>query len=250
MWANNETGVIFPIEEIAQVLRERGILFHTDAVQAVGKVPVDVRKAEVDMLALSGHKIHAPKGIGALFVRKGTKFSPFLIGGHQESGRRGGTENVASIIGLGKAAELAAGHIAEMNTRVRGLRDKLENEIINSVPRSMINGEREHRLPNTTSISFEYVEGEAILLMLNEYGICASSGSACTSGSLEPSHVLRAMGVPFTAAHGSIRFSLSVYNTAEEIDFVIEKVPPIIERLRKMSPFWKDLELSRPTTVS
>ncbi len=238
MWANNETGVIFPIEEIAQIVSQRGIVFHTDAVQAVGKIPIDVQKIPVDMLSLSGHKIHAPKGVGALYVRKGTKFMPFLIGGHQERGRRGGTENVASIIGLGKACELAAEHIKEENERVKYLRDKLENEILKGVPNAMVNGDREYRLPNTTSISFEFVEGEAILLMLNEFGICASSGSACTSGSLEPSHVLRAMGVPFTAAHGSIRFSLSIYNTEEEIDFIIEKLPPIIERLREVSPYW------------
>lgn len=238
MWANNETGVIFPIEEIASVMHDRGIVFHTDAVQAAGKIPIDVRKVPVDMLSLSGHKLHAPKGVGALYIRKGTKFSPFLIGGHQERGRRGGTENVASIIGLGKACELAAEHVREENEQVKYLRDKLENEILKRIPNSMLNGDREHRLPNTTSISFEYVEGEAILLMMNEFGICASSGSACTSGSLEPSHVLRAMGVPFTAAHGSIRFSLSIYNTEEEIDFIIEKLPPIIERLRELSPYW------------
>lgn len=245
MWANNETGVIFPIEEIAQVMRERGVVFHTDGVQAVGKISIDVRQVPLDMLSLSGHKLHAPKGVGALYVRKGTKFAPFLIGGHQERGRRGGTENVASIIGLGKACELALDHVREENERVRYLRDKLENEIIKRVPNTMLNGDPEHRLPNTTSISFEYVEGEAILLMMNEFGICASSGSACTSGSLEPSHVLRAMGVPFTAAHGSIRFSLSVYNTEEEVDYIIEKLPPIIERLRELSPFWSQSRKAR-----
>ena len=239
MWANNETGMIFPIEEISQVVKQKGIVFHTDAVQAVGKVPVDVDKSKVDMLSLSGHKIHAPKGVGALFVRKGTRFSPFLIGGHQEGGRRGGTENVVSIIGLGKAGELAENHLEEVTTRVGQLRDKLESELLRRIPNVMINGDSENRLPNTTSISFEYVEGESILLMIDEFGICASSGSACTSGSLEPSHVLRAMGVPFTAAHGSIRFSLSIYNTEEEIDFIIEKLPPIIEHLRNLSPFWK-----------
>lgn len=240
MWANNESGVIFPIEEISRGVKERGIVFHTDAVQAVGKIPIDLTKVDLDMLSLSGHKLHGPKGVGALYVRKGTKFSPFLIGGHQESGRRGGTENVASMIGLGKACELAAEHLTEENTKVKQLRDKLENEIIKRIPNTLINGDRENRLPNTTSLAFEYVEGESILLMMDEFGICASSGSACTSGSLEPSHVLRAMGVPFTAAHGSIRFSLSIYNTEEEIDFIIEKLPPIIERLREMSPFWKE----------
>ncbi len=239
MWANNETGVIFPIDEIAAILSERGIVFHTDAVQAVGKVPIDVRKTRVDMLSLSGHKLHAPKGIGALYVRKGTKFSPFLIGGHQEKGRRGGTENAASIIGLGRASEFVTAHMEEENTRVRALRDKLEAQLTQKVPSTFINGDRQQRLPNTSSIAFEFVEGESILLMMNEFGICASSGSACTSGSLEPSHVLRAMGVPFTAAHGTIRFSLSIYNTESEIDTIIEKLPPIIERLRTMSPFWK-----------
>jgi len=239
MWANNESGVIFPIEEIGEVLKEKGIVFHTDAVQAVGKIPIDVKNVDVDMLSLSGHKFHGPKGVGALYVRKGTKYSPFLIGGHQEKGRRGGTENVASIIGLGKASELAAANLSDENIRIKRLRDKLEAELLNRIPNSIVNGDRENRLPNTTSIAFEYVEGEAILLMMDEYGICASSGSACTSGSLEPSHVLRAMGVPFTAAHGSIRFSLSIYNTEEEIDFIIEKLPPIIERLRELSPFWK-----------
>ncbi len=239
MWANNESGVIFPIEKIFQIVKERGAVFHTDAVQAVGKIPIDLNKIDVDMLSLSGHKLHGPKGVGALYVRKGTKFSPFLIGGHQESGRRGGTENVASIVGLGKASELAADYMEEENTRVKQLRNKLESEMLKQIPNTIINGDRENRLPNTTNVSFEYVEGESILLMMDELGICASSGSACTSGSLEPSHVLRAMGVPFTAAHGSIRFSLSIYNTEEEIDFIIEKLPPIIKRLREMSPFWQ-----------
>ncbi len=240
MWANNETGVVFPIAEIAKKIREQGIVFHTDAVQAVGKIPVDVRDTEVDMLSFSGHKIHASKGVAGLYIRKGTKFSPFLIGGHQEKGRRGGTENVASIVGLGKAAELAGEHLAngEM-ARIARLRDRLEAAIFDKIPNVLLNGNRENRLPNTLSVSFEYVEGEAILLMLDEYGICASSGSACTSGSLEPSHVLRAMGVPFTAAHGSIRFSLSVFNTEEEIDFVIEHLPGVISRLRELSPFWQ-----------
>ncbi len=240
MWANNETGVIFPIEEISHEIKRRGIVFHTDAVQAIGKIPIDVNNTGVDMLSLSGHKFHAPKGIGALYIRKGTKFSPFLIGGHQEKGRRGGTENTAAIIGLGKAAELAIKHLRGNGyERIARLRDKLENKLLQKVPNTIVNGDREHRLPNTTSIAFEYVEGEAILLMMNEHAICASSGSACTSGSLEPSHVLRAMGVPFTAAHGSIRFSLSRYNSEDEIDFILEKLPPIIENLRAMSPFWK-----------
>lgn len=240
MWANNETGVLFPVEEMARITRERGILFHTDAVQAVGKIPLNLRDSAIDFLSLSGHKLHAPKGVGVLYVRKGTPFVPFLNGGHQERGRRGGTENVASIIGLGRACELAAAKMAEENTRVRALRDKLEHGLLTSVPKALLNGHPELRLPNTANISFEYVEGEAILLHMNQLNICASSGSACTSGSLEPSHVLRAMGVPFTAAHGSIRFSLSVYNTEEEIDFVLAHMPPIIEKLRALSPFWEE----------
>ena len=240
MWGNNETGVLFPVEEISRQISSRGILFHSDAVQVAGKIPIDVSQTGVDMLSLSGHKFHSPKGIGVLYVRKGTKFSPFLIGGHQEKGRRGGTENTASIIGLGKAAELAAKHLKANGYKpISQLRDKLERNLLDKIPNAMVNGDTENRLPNTCSIAFEYVEGEAILLMMNEHGICASSGSACTSGSLEPSHVLRAMGVPFTAAHGSIRFSLSRYNTEDEIDKILEVLPPIIERLRELSPFWR-----------
>lgn len=239
MWANNETGVIFPVEEMARMAKQRGILFHTDAVQAVGKIPIDLKNLDFDYLSLSGHKLHAPKGVGVLYVRRGTLFIPFLTGGHQEHGRRGGTENVASIVGLGRACDLAAEKMDEENGRVKKMRDRLEEGLLAKVPKSMLNGHKTSRLPNTANISFEYVEGEAILLHMNQHKICASSGSACTSGSLEPSHVLRAMGVPFTAAHGSIRFSLSVYNTDEEVDFVLEKMPRIIEALRKMSPFWK-----------
>jgi cysteine desulfurase len=239
MWANNETGVLFPVERAAELARERGIPLHTDAVQAVGKIPIDMQTNAINMLSISGHKLHAPKGVGVLYVRKGTRFSPFLIGGHQEKERRGGTENTPGIIGLGKACELAAQNMETENTRVKQLRDKLENELLARIPSSRVNGDRSRRLPNTTNISFEFVEGEGILLMMDEFGICASSGSACTSGSLQPSHVLRAMGVPFTMAHGSIRFSLSIYNTEEEIDFVMDKLPPIIEKLRSLSPFWK-----------
>ncbi|MBU0728924.1 MAG: cysteine desulfurase NifS [Proteobacteria bacterium] len=239
MWANNETGVIFPVEEMAQIAKSRGILFHTDAVQAVGKIPINLSKTPIDFLSVSGHKLHAPKGIGVLYVRKGTPFVPFMIGGHQEKGRRGGTENVASIIALGLACELAQFNMDEENTRVRAMRDRLEKGLLELIPSSMLNGHQTERLPNTLNISFEYVEGEAILLHLDRFGICASSGSACTSGSLEPSHVLRAMGVPFTAAHGSIRFSLSIYNTEEEIDFILDKLPPVIDNLRSMSPFWE-----------
>lgn len=240
MWANNETGVIFPVEEMAAMARERGILFHTDAVQAVGKIPINMQQNQIDFLSLSGHKLHAPKGVGVLYVRKGTPFVPFLNGGHQEHGRRGGTENVASIVGLGRACELAGEMMEQENTRVKALRDRLEKGLLESIPKSMLNGHPDKRLPNTTNVSFEYVEGEAILLHMNQYKICASSGSACTSGSLEPSHVLRAMGVPFTAAHGSIRFSLSIYNTEEEVDFVLDKMPAIIANLREMSPFWQE----------
>lgn len=237
MYANNETGVIFPVEKIAEIVTGKGVIFHTDAVQAVGKLPLNLSKSNIDLLSLSGHKLHAPKGIGALYIRKGTRISPFMFGGHQESGRRPGTENVPGIIALGKACELASQNLKQENTRVRRLRDKLENAILKSCPDCRLNGDKENRLPNTSNISFEYIEGEAILLLLDRYGICASSGSACTSGSLEPSHVLRAMGVPFTAAHGSIRFSLSRYNSEEEIDFVIGKMPEIVNRLRQLSPF-------------
>jgi len=240
MHANNETGVIFPIQEIANFLKERKILFHTDAVQAVGKIPIDVNKIPLDMLTLSGHKLHAPKGIGALYVRKGTRFHPYIIGGHQEKGRRGGTENVASIIALGKAAELALKGQENEIKKLTRLRNKLESSLSKCCPDVRVNGDRINRLPNTTNISFEYVEGEAILLRLNEFGICASSGSACSSGSLEPSHVLRAMGIPYTAVHGSIRFSLSRYNTEEEIDKVIGIMPGIIKELRQMSPFGRE----------
>ena len=240
MVANNETGVIFPVEEIGEIVKAKGIPFHTDAVQAVGKIPLYMKKSTIDMLSSSGHKLHAPKGIGVLYIRKGTKFSPFLIGGHQEKGRRGGTENVPYIIGVGKAFELAKKHLDDENTRVKALRDYLEQKLLEKIPNTLVNGDRQNKLPNTVSVSFEYVEGESILLLLSDLGICASSGSACTSGSLEPSHVLRAMGVPFTAAHGSIRFSLSIYNTKEEMDYILEHLPPIIQRLRNISPFWKD----------
>lgn len=240
MYANNETGVVFPVEEVGAIVKEKGALFHTDAVQAVGKIPLNMASSTVDMLALSGHKLHAPKGCGALYLRKGVPFRPFMIGGHQEKSRRAGTENTASIIALGKACELAQTYMVDENTRVLAMRDRLERELMARIPRSRINGGGATRLPNTLSIAFEFVEGEAILLLLSEKGICASSGSACTSGSLEPSHVLRAMGVPFTCAHGSIRFSLSRFNTDEEIDLIIREVPPIIQRLREMSPFGRE----------
>jgi cysteine desulfurase len=238
MYANNETGVVFPIEHIGQMVKSRGIVFHTDAVQAVGKIPLNLSTLPVDFLSLSGHKLHAPKGIGVLYIRKGTRFSPLLIGGHQEHGRRAGTENVPYIVGIGKACELAQSQMEKERIRIRNLRDHLEDELLKRIPKTRVNGDRENRLPNTLNISFESVEGESILLLLSKEGIGASSGSACTSGSLEPSHVLRAMGVPFNAIHGSVRFSLSRYNTKEDISYIIEKLPPIINRLREMSPFW------------
>ncbi len=238
MAANNETGTLFPIEEIGAIAREKGVIFHTDAVQAVGKIPLDLKKAPVDLLSLSGHKLHTPKGIGAMYIRKGTRISPFLIGGHQENGRRAGTENVPYIIGLGKACEEAMRDIFDENNRIRKLRDKLETSLIEKISHTHINGNPRWRLPNTTNIGFEFIEGEAILLHLSAAGIAASSGSACTSGSLEPSHVLMAMQVPFSYAHGSVRFSLSKFTTEEEIDYVIEVVPPIIQKLREMSPFY------------
>jgi cysteine desulfurase len=238
MWANNETGVIFPVEEIAAMAKAKGALFHTDAVQIVGKAPINLEKSNIDMLSLSVHKLHAPKGIGALYVKKGTPFTPFLLGGHQERGRRAGTENVPYIVGLGRAFDLAGQRMHEENTRVAGLRDRLEQGLL-KLEATILNGDPAGRLPNTSSLSFEFIEGESILLMLNDYGVCASSGSACTSGSLEPSHVLRAMGVPFTAAHGSIRFSLSCYNTDADVDLTLEVMPAIVEKLRSISPFWE-----------
>lgn len=238
MWANNESGTIFPIVEMAEMAHEAGVMFHTDAVQAVGKIPIDLKSTKIDMLSLSGHKLHAPKGIGALYLRRGTRFRPLMRGGHQERGRRAGTENSASIVGLGVAAELAGNRIEHENTVVRALRDRLEQGILSGNTHCFVTGDPNNRLPNTCNIAFEFIEGEAILMMLNKKGIAASSGSACTSGSLEPSHVMRAMGIPFTAAHGTIRFSLSCDNTEAEIDEVIETLPGIIGRLRELSPYW------------
>ncbi len=240
MWANNETGNIYPVQEIAEIAHQSGALFHTDAVQVIGKVPVNLKKSQIDFLALSGHKFHAPKGVGALFVRRGLKFHPFMIGGHQEDGRRAGTENAAGIVGLGRAAELAAAHLEDERTRVAALRDTLEQGLLQSCPSARVNGNPMNRLPNTTNISFEYVEGESILLLLDRFGICASSGSACTSGSLEPSHVLRAMGVPHTAIHGSIRFSLSRFNTEKDVALILQETPPVIRLLREISPFGRN----------
>lgn len=238
MWANNETGTLFPIEEMAEMASAAGVTFHTDAVQAVGKVPLNLMNTRIDMLSLSGHKLHAPKGIGVLYLRRGARFRPLLRGGHQERGRRAGTENTAAIVGLGVAAELALENMAVENTLVKQLRDRLEVGILGQVQNAFVTGDVSNRLPNTANIAFEFVEGEAILLLLNKLGIAASSGSACTSGSLEPSHVMRAMGIPYTAAHGTIRFSLSRYNVAEEIERVIAAVPPVIAQLRKLSPYW------------
>ena len=240
MWANNETGNIYPVEQIAEIAHKHGALFHTDAVQAVGKIDIDLNHSSIDMLSLSGHKIHAPKGVGALYVKRGVRFRPFLTGGHQERNRRAGTENVPGIVGLGEAAKLAEEHMHIENTFVKGLRDRLEKTLLEQVPVTRLNGDVENRLPNTSNISFEFIEGEAILLLLDRLGICASSGSACTTGSLEPSHVLRAMGVPYTAAHGAIRFSFSRYNTEDEVDYILKHLPPVVERLRSMSPFWNE----------
>ncbi|MBD2313086.1 cysteine desulfurase NifS [Desertifilum sp. FACHB-1129] len=239
MYANNETGVVFPIEEIGALAKSYGAAFHVDAVQAVGKLPLNLKTSTIDLLTLSGHKLHAPKGVGALYVRRGFRFRPLLLGGHQERGRRAGTENVAGIVALGKAAELAQQHF-QSTTLEQQLRDRLEQGLLATISDCQVNGHPTQRLPNTTNIGFKYIEGEAILLSLNQYGVCASSGSACTSGSLEPSHVLRAMGIPYTILHGSIRFSLSRYTTAAEVDRVLELMPPIIERLRAISPFNSD----------
>jgi len=238
MWANNESGTLFPVEDMAMLAKSAGVMFHTDAVQAVGKLPVYLKDSAIDMLSLSGHKLHAPKGIGVLYLRRNTRFRPLLRGGHQERGRRAGTENTASIVALGKACELALEHMDYEKTFVRAMRDRLEQGILKSVPNCFVTGDPGNRLSNTCNIAFEYIEGEAILLLLNKLGIAASSGSACTSGSLEPSHVMRAMGIPFTAAHGTVRFSLSRYNGMQEIERVIEAVPSIVAQLRRLSPYW------------
>jgi cysteine desulfurase len=236
MYANNETGVVFPIEEISAICRSKGVQCHTDAVQTPGKLRLDTRSLGVDMLSLSAHKLHAPKGVGLLYVKRRTKFQPYVTGGHQERGRRGGTENVASIIGFGRAAELAMDHLEGENTRVRALRDRLENAILQTVPHTTRNGAKEPRLPNTSNIAFDFVEAEAILMLFDQAGICASSGSACTTGSLDPSHVLMAMGINPMQARGSVRFSLGIYNTDEDVDYVLRQVPPIIAKLRAISP--------------
>ena len=240
MWANNETGTIFPVREACKIAHAAGALFHTDAVQAAGKEPIDVDELGADYLSISGHKLHAPKGVGALFARRGIPFAPLILGGHQERMRRGGTENVASCIGLGEACRMAKAVLGDERRELARLRDKLEAGVLATVPEVHVNGDLEHRLPNTSSISFKYIEGESILMYLDMHGICASSGSACTTGSLEPSHVLKAMGMPYSSAHGTIRFSLSKYNTDADIDKVVEVLPPIIARLREISPYWKE----------
>ncbi len=249
MWANNETGNIYPVERMAAMAEAANIMFHSDAVQAVGKVPINLKNSSIHMLSLSGHKLHAPKGIGVLYLKRGTRFRPLLRGGHQERGRRAGTENSAAIVGLGKAAELALAHMAYENSVVARLRDKLEQGILERVPHCFVTGDTDQRLPNTSSIAFEFIEGEALLLLLNKHGIAASSGSACTSGSLEPSHVMKAMAIPLTAAHGTLRFSLSRYNTDEQVERVIATVPDIVERLRNLSPYW-DAENNVASIVS
>ena len=237
MAANNETGVVFPSEEIGAIVKAAGAVYHVDAVQAVGKLPVDMSASTIDLLSLSGHKLHGVKGVGALYVRRGTKLRPLIVGGHQERGRRAGTENVPGLAALGVACASAGRHLDDERTRVRDLRDRLESRIIAAVPDCRVNGDTSRRLPNTSNISFDYIEGEGILLLLDRFGIGASSGSACTSGSLEPSHVLKAMGIPFISAHGSVRFSLSRYNTQEGIDYTVAVIPRIVERLRAITPF-------------
>lgn len=240
MWANNETGNIYPVPELAEIAYKHGVMFHTDAVQAVGKINVDVKNTHINMLSFSGHKIHAPKGVGVLYVRRGTRFTPFMKGGHQERGRRAGTENVPYIVGLGVACELAKKNLSVVASRVKSLRDKLEQGILSSIPECFVTGDETARTDNTLNIAFKFIEGEAILLMLNEYGIAASSGSACSSDSLEPSHVMRAMGVPFSAAHGTIRFSLSRFTTEEDVNKTLAELPQIISTLRSLSPYWNE----------
>jgi cysteine desulfurase len=249
MHANNETGVIFPIDQLSRITKQTdsSVIFHSDATQTVGKLPIDLARGlpYVDMLSFSGHKLHAPKGIGVLFIRRGTRCRPFMLGGHQEEGRRAGTENVPYIIGISTALELAVESREEDEAKILALRDRLERELVEKIPSVQVNGKGAPRLPNTLNISFHYIEGEGMLFQLSSHGICASSGSACTSGSLEPSHVLRAMKVPFTAVHGSVRFSLSRYNTDEDIDAVMEVFPGIVASLRKLSPYW-DNEKNTP----
>jgi cysteine desulfurase len=236
MWANNETGVLFPVAEMATICHSKGVLCHTDAVQAAGKLSIDVNKVGVDYLSLSGHKLYAPKGIGLLFIKRHTKFQPYLVGGGQERGRRGGTENVAAIVGFGRAAELAKARLTDMDSRVRVMRDRLESGILSLIEGTRCNGASEPRLPNTSNIAFEHVEAEGVLLLLDQAGICASSGSACATGSLDPSHVLLAMGATAAQARSSVRFSLGVYNTETDVDLVLKHLPSIIDKLRANVP--------------
>ena len=245
MYANNETGVILPVEKAAKLVKQINpkIKFHVDAVQAAGKIPIDVKNTDIDLLSIAGHKIHAPKGIGALYIKTGTLLPAYIIGGHQERGKRAGTENVPYIVGLGLACEIAQKSLDYEISEVKRLRDKLENGILERVYNARVNGLTQNRVPNTTNIGFQYIEGELILLHLSDLGICASSGSACTSGSLEPSHVLKSMGVPFESLHGSIRFSLSRFTTEEEIDYVLKVLPEVIRKLNKISPYQRELKV-------
>lgn len=242
MFANNEIGTIQPIAEIGKIAKKHGILFHTDAVQAVGHVPIDVEAMDIDLLSMSGHKLGAPKGIGAIYIRRGTKVTPLIFGGAQEKKQRAGTENIPGIVGLGKAAELAVSEMEEMTKKLTALRDKLIHGILETIPHSRLNGHPTERLPGNCNISFSYIEGESLLLLLDALGIAASSGSACTSGSLDPSHVLMAIGLPHETAHGSLRLTLDRQNTEEEIDFILEKLPDIVQKLRDMSPVWEDAQ--------
>ena len=244
MYANNEIGTLQPIPEIGAICKKHGVLFHTDAVQAVGNVPIDVKEQNIDMLSLSGHKLHAPKGVGALYIRSGVSIQNYMDGGAQERGKRGGTENVASIVGLAAAMERACATMEERRVKLTAMRDKLIDGLL-KIPRCRLNGDRERRLPGNVSFCFQGVEGESLLLMLDLKGISASSGSACTSGSLDPSHVLLAIGLPHEVAHGSLRLSFGDYNTMEDIDYIIETLPPIIERLRSMSPLWDAIQQGR-----
>jgi cysteine desulfurase len=235
MWANNETGVLFPIEEAAEICRSKGTVFHTDAVQAVGKIDIDLRRLPINFLSLSGHKLHAPKGVAALYINRKTRFNPYLIGGGQENKKRGGTENTASIVALGKAAEIAFSALRDENTRVKALRDRFELGLVDTVPSVQINGHRKHRLPNTSNLAIEGIDSEGMLMLLDQKGICCSAGSACTAGSLEPSHVLRAMGYSNERARGSLRFSFSRFNSEAEIDQALQVIPRAVEKLRSMN---------------
>jgi cysteine desulfurase len=242
MYANNEIGTIEPVKELAAITHDHGAYFHTDAVQAVGHIPVSVNTGDIDLLSLSGHKFNGPKGTGALFIRKGVRIDNILHGGAQERNRRAGTENLAGIVGTGKAIELAATGIEEKGARIRKMRDRLITDILASIPYTRLNGHPSQRLPGNLNISFEFIEGESMLLLLDSFGICASTGSACTSGSLEPSHVLLATGMPAEIAHGSLRLTLGVENTDEEVEYVLETLPKVVSRLREMSPLGKQAQ--------